>query len=53
MPKWLEEKLVNSGVRNPYAVMNAAHIDKGDAVKSVSAKMSAFMKGKHKKGGAK
>jgi hypothetical protein len=50
MPKWLEEKLVDSGVRNPYAVMNAAHIKKGDMVKAISAKMSTFMK---RKGGKK
>lgn len=44
MPAWLEEKLRSGGVDNPYALMNAVGIKKGDTHASVSKKMSTYQK---------
>jgi hypothetical protein len=50
MPEWLKTKLREGGADNPYAVMNAAGIDKGDSKKKVSAKMSRFQRRRRRRG---
>jgi hypothetical protein len=49
MPDWLKEKLRAGGADNPYAVMNAADIGKGDTKAQVKGKMSRFMKRVHRR----
>lgn len=49
MPKWLEKKLREGGADNPFAVMNAAGIDKGDSRKTVSRKMGQFANKVHRR----
>ena len=49
MPKWLERELRAGGAKNPYALMKAADINKGDSKETVSRKMSRFSKGVHRR----
>lgn len=46
MPKAIIAKMKRGGVRNPYALLNAAGYKEGDSEAETKAKLSSFQKAK-------
>lgn len=46
MPKEIVEGMKRGGVDNPYALMNAAGIKRGDSTATAKARLSSYQKGR-------
>ena len=47
MPEAMIKKMKRGGVRNPYALLNAAGYREGDSEKTTKEKLSSYMTAKH------